>query len=346
MISIKSLFLYLLIFNTITVFAAKKTTEIVQQMCDKVDTDLLEINKHHYGKPLIGTMVSYYKTIFLPHEKAKEEIKKIESYLPTNAYNNKTILKKLIEKHWYVYYVIQKLVEKKIENFEHVTGSTIDKLLYPNFNNDVTGRKEIIHKKAYHQFFINNGITGIALKIPENYDAVTQFILLYGENSPIDYTSIMKSSDEKYLKAHDHDKNILTWCTQNGNRIQLSNQENSTLQWQQTDYTPRTGPFPLCWISQQLAIHHDLTLMNLYRFPIKIDTQKPALLLYKHPTPHEYLVKKALIESNFAVEELNVLLGSKSFTGIKDGFPKDKLQDRIKDQIIFLGSYPKITGTQ
>jgi len=344
MISIKNLFLFLLMFNTINVFTIdvytmNPTTKIVEKICCKIDTDLLGINKYHCFRSFSSAILSYYNTIFLSPTTADQQIQKIASYLPSEIPSDekKKIFVQLLKQHWYVHYLIHILINKKIKEFENVKGSTIDLLLNPNFTDDANGIKKIIHHKALKSFVYHANINYPIEHMPCTRYLDIQFICLW-HDTEIDQSSLIMSHSSPlghYLKAQDICGKTILW---NINRGAKTNISPDPLQWAHGDILGYMYPGVKDINDNYTAFVTGAPYARIYELPIDdaLETISGKLsntiLLLKRPTQETYICRVAFSNSRNNQKELTILQKSAALRNI-DGFPKENLLAKIKKQL-------------
>jgi hypothetical protein len=337
MISIKNLFLLLLMFNTINVFTMDPATKIVKNICCTIDADLLKINKHHCFRSFSSALLSYYNTIFLPKKTAQQLIQKIESYLPRN-YNRdkkKKIFEELIEKHWYVHYLIHILINKKIKKFENVKGSTVDLLLFPDFTDDINGIQEIIHTQAYTSFLNRTGINNPIVDMPCTEYTDIQFTILSGHTNAINSSSLIMSLDSNYLKSQAINGKTIIWDINKKEQIQLN--DDITI-W-------ANGEIPSCmsgaldkeWQFFAISTDHNARFIHELSIKFNLPLKENSIFLVKKIQTEGYLCRLALANSFYNKEDLTTLINSNSFKAI-DGFPQNHLSIKINTQLTILSS--------
>jgi len=314
-----------------------QTTEIIEKICYKIDTDLLGINKYHCFKSFSSAILSYYNTILLPQKNAVAEIKRIANYLPLdyNRDDKIRIFEKLIKKHWYVYYLIQIFVNKKIKKFENVKGSTIDLLLFPDLTQDINGIQEIIHTQAYESFLNKTSINNPIVDMPCTEYTDIQFTILSGHTNTVKSSSLIMSFDSNYLKSHDIDEQTIIWDINKGEKIQL---HDDTTIW-------GNGKVPACMSGaldkewQFFAISTDDNIRSIHELSIKFNLhlQKHSIFLVKKIQQEGYLCRLALHNNFYNKDDLTALINSKSFNMI-NGFPQQNLFNKINKQLTALSS--------
>jgi len=324
-------------FNTIDIFTMNPTTEIVENISCKIDTDILGINKYQCFKSFSRIILSCYNTIFLPTTIADQQIQKIASYLPLDYDRDKRkkIFEELIKKHWYVHYLIQIFINKKIKKFENVKGSTIDLLLSPDFTDDISGIQEIIHTQAYESFLTKTGINSPIVDMPCTKYTDIQFAILSGHTNTVQSSSLIMSLDGNYLKSQDIDKQTIIWDINTEKKIEL--RDNTTV-W-------ANGEIPACMSGaldkkwQFFAISTDDNIRFIHELSIKFNLplQKHSIFLVKSIQDKAYLCSLAFHNNFYNKDDLTALKNSKSFKKI-NGFPQQHLLTQINTQLSVLSS--------
>lgn len=178
MTTIKKYFLCLLTLNFLCLNAMRNeeflyitADDCVERISMTIDTNHLGMSNYPCYRPLNRAIWSY-SFQFLPIKDVTTEMDIIETYIPSykndlytpqkpapfiplpqNDTYKRLVFRKLVEKHPYVGYLMQKLTKDKFEQFKNVKGSTIDKLLNPDFTSDSNGKQEMVYKQAHEQFF-------------------------------------------------------------------------------------------------------------------------------------------------------------------------------------------------
>jgi len=322
------------------------TTEIVENICCKIDTNLLGINKYHCFRSFSSAILSYYNTLFLPPTTANQQIQKIASYIPSEIASDerKKIFVQLLKQHWYVHYLIQILIKQKIKEFECVNGSTIDLLLNPNFTDDINGIQEIIHTQAHESFFynytdINNPVDDISCVFD------TQFICLWHNFNIEPFSLIMSKSTKShpYLKALDLNKKTIIWNIKTGH---TANKQNDTIKWK-NGYTPQheythnpEDILDFYVVDKNNDYAAFVTSENKKTYELPTDDALSSIssplsntiLVFKRPTKEEYLGRLAL---NNSLRNQNLLVKLQKSTTLNqiDGFPQENLLAKIKQEL-------------
>jgi hypothetical protein len=155
MTTIQKYFLCALAFNAISLSAMENVNElVVHKVNNKIDLHHLGVGKYDCCRSIRSAIASYWTANVLSAEKSATEIKKIQSYIPAHLPDDakKRIFSELTKKHYYVYYLMQKLEQHKFEQFKNVKGSTIDTLYQPDFTHDINGLEEQIYTDAKKRF--------------------------------------------------------------------------------------------------------------------------------------------------------------------------------------------------
>jgi hypothetical protein len=129
----------------------EKNNIILNDIRDKIDQELLGIDKDSYLRGIRGTATSLCKSLILTDNEVLKQMRAINYYYE-NEQNKKDIESKLIEKHWYVnciwqrYCNLPRFVETKSDRFradangetEHfILTETIDILSEKLYNDDL-----------------------------------------------------------------------------------------------------------------------------------------------------------------------------------------------------------------
>lgn len=318
-------------------FSRYRDKELIEKLCTRIDLRHLGVYRTDCCSHLIGSIRSYYKTICLPIETVTQEMQTIQNYIPSTV-DQKPIFKELVVKHYYVYYLMKALIEKKIQQFEDATGSTIDKLYSPVFTSDTTGMNEIIHTTAYQSFFdragIENKLTNDNLVRCRPLTDI-QFIVLYGHENEINPRSLIMSSDSKYLQSTDCDNKRIIWDIKKGAKADLTDEECNTIQWASA-HLPDT--MSCCAVDEKYNYYASSSkagICRLHDFPIKAVPNKPAIILYERPKPMTYLCRLAFKNGEFDRDELIALTKSNSIKAI-EGFPRQNLENLINSRLKIL----------
>ena len=189
----------------------RKTPELDPAECsfefvrNKIDTDLLGLDKNSWGRPFWGSYVSWRKASTLDGVAALNELKKIEKYVPTDCLSV-VVYQGLFNRHWYFHDVSLKATSYQYEQFCGINGSTLDALIrVPKECVSMVGkiRMNIIAEMMYsHECF--NQFHTLGLAIPYK----------------IDVNNLLTSTDGYYLKGVDERNNELIIDLENGQIVE------------------------------------------------------------------------------------------------------------------------------
>jgi hypothetical protein len=345
----KKYFLCALILNTVSLFGmldfqyeeyvfsgdygsmlSSEETVCSRKIRDTIDQNHLGIGKFTCCRSFLGSIKSYYKTTLLSKEIAAKEIERIESYISSYInkisfnINRKTIFKRLVEKHWYVNYVVQVLIKEKIKEFEAVKGSTLDQLYTPDFSNDINGVNEMVYNKAHESFFKDmhrkNEVEILLLPFTDIH-----FTALYGHTNKINPSSLIMSSDSAYLKSKDIDNKKIVWEMKTGAQVYLTNKK---IEWSSGYVPPYMQP---CAIDKNDR-YYATSINTAFTRPVNIDKKRPAIILYTRPEERSYLCQRAFENHQNNHAELIALKDSDNFKKI-EGFPRTNLGQLIESSL-------------
>ncbi len=323
-------FFYLLLLNSINCFAMElvdlsndneRINQQVETIRDMIDIQL-GVNIKSFFRPIVGSLVSYYETIFLSQQNIYNEINVIENLLK-NCYatqNSPATIKKeifliLLNRHWYVHYLVKACIQERIKEFENVTCSTLDQLLNPDFSEDIIGIKQLLHDRAQKAFInqsnINNPTKNIWHFIEYHQRNDPHCTILTTSNHKIRPHTMIMSQDEKYLKITDVNDNFIIWDTKNG--TQVSPQPN------------------IQWSSKTKTMYECPCIFNKNYFVTIMEDSKNIILL-KHPTLESYLCQKLVERNQNNLEQLKTLKKSKTLNAI-EGFPGKNFKQQINQAI-------------
>jgi hypothetical protein len=313
---IKLYFLYFLMCSSVVLFAMDIEVENVR---DKIDSELLGINKNSCCKRLLGTLFSLSMSCGLSKEKAFTEMQKIELYITSD--DKETVLEQLEKRHWYIYYVLNGLIDIKVREIQNVTGSTVDALLNLPTEN---GLQRLVHKRALQKYFDDAGIDKPLAHLFLNKESDIHCTALCEHTCPIKQDMLAISEDSTYLLSTDNAGKEKIWDLRQAERVSLQESERQAIQWKFGKWQKSTSIFgyysPL----------HDAVDKNDQYYATEgnpLGEQYPVLL-WKRPTEKSYLCHEALLNSSKKPNEVEALLQSKSFTAI-EGFPKTNLAKKI-----------------
>jgi hypothetical protein len=322
----------------------------VENIRDIIDEKHLKIAKDVCLRSLQGACISWCRNQYLTYKKATTEMQQIESYIPSNMQNNNRmrVLDTLVVKHWYVNYLIQALVRQKSNEFENVTGFTID-TLYCGAQSCSVRDENIVEKSVSHEawnvFFDNIEKKRLIDIMPRILDDI-HFTVLYG-NSAIKSSSLMISSDSKYVRATDDTKSYMIWDTETGETVDSAQIASQNIAWVSGHMyaddrknsafgvygnTLEEGYRVINTTDTYCAIttHPDMVINGEF-FSKAIARNRKAIILFKRPQMVSYLCQKAFNNSYLRSNELLQLSQSDTFKAI-EGFPRKNLERFIENR--------------
>jgi hypothetical protein len=339
MIMLKRYSLYALMLNSFCLFAMEHAKIVILNVdtCaadirDKIDRDHLGINKNICFRRIVGSCVSCYKNKLLTYQKAADEMNKIESYISSEEVNKKLVLEKLAAHHWYVNYLMQALVCKKIDELEDVKGSTIDALYDFIDESDV---EKMVYNEACKKLFLNvpHGLWNIHCTV------------LYGPNGDLQPSSLAMSTDGTYVRATDFNNAHLVWDMKEGKRIFLSGEDRKNVTWVHGDNNKNNsllGVYSSDLYEKRYSVSDDNdkyyatvdqpgAFSFLKNSPVEIKDCK-AIILSTRSQEASFFCQQAFANSYKNREELIALRDSKSINAI-EGFPKNNINKLIESRI-------------
>lgn len=345
--TIKKYFLYILLCNSINFFAMEldnQTTKIITQQANiihaEIDKKCLGIDQDSRFKTFTHAVLSYYQTSRLSYEQVIQKIKDVENCITENiATTNLTsdmtdkIFEKLSNTHWYVNYLAAAYIQEQLKNFETVTCSTIDQLLYPKFTNDPYGTKKMFHQKASTLFAETFKLTDKLWRITYQTFGKIHYTVLYGHKTDIDPNSITISKNNKYLKTTDKNNITITWDIKEGRQIKLQQdiewQSNNDLKYSPSCIIDTTDTYAACCINGK-GFSGKFTAakpaeIGIVPIPIEFEKDKPAVVLFRRPTLASYLCQELSDNNKNDKTQLAILKNTQSFKSI-EGFPRKKLE--------------------
>lgn len=325
---IKQFFVWALLFNSIVLLGMELLVDqqkSIKQMHDFIDENYLGIDDDEYGKCLIGPFMSWFKSFYITQKQAADEMCVIENYI-SKTFDKHLMLTTIIEKHWYVAYLMQKLINAKLEEFKSVTGSTIDDLMSPTFAHVF---EKIVWQHAYDLFLKHVSAHQIALfNISPD---ILQYTILFGHKCEVLHLAM--SEDGKYLESIDYGNNKMLWDMRKGIKVDITCDAYDHIKWaQQMD----SGYDGTCDENDNYYATTQVNTMNINEniYPhIKYASEDRVIYLFKRPTAMEYACQKAFKNSaNISFEELIHLRKSDSIQLIT-GFVKDNFESCFKDYL-------------
>lgn len=313
----------------------------VEDICNTIDRDHLGISENICFKSIMRAGLSWYKNKFLTYQKAIDEIDKIQNYIPVMN-DEKHVLQKLVAQHWYVNYLMQALVYKKIYDFEDVTGSTIDRVCATE---NIAER--IALSCAYKSFFCKPLRGKLTAMIPSVVSDI-HFTVLYGPHGNLKPSSLAMSSDGIYLRATDCNNVDSVWNMETADLVDKSNLSEDT-KWTcaysyEDHYQYKNATFGMyCTFTERYRVtdkndnycamvSNSCMPIDSEFFPVEVARNPKAIILFKRPKNVSYLCQKAFDNSYLKKEELRKLRDSETIKGIK-GFPQKNLEKLINNRI-------------
>lgn len=312
----------------------------VEDVRNKIDEELLGISKNIYFRGLIGTAASWLIADSLTKEGRVEAMQKVESYIELKD-KKEMILETLIAKHWYVYYVMQTLVGRKVKKFESARGCDID-TRYDYTEQEVFQR--IVHNIALNTFLDKAGIKKSFYEcVPQGISHDIHTIVLYGHNAEISPSSLVMSDNSKYLRSEDCNGKFIVWDMEEGVKVDLSQEQWNSIKWtpgrwvnnkqygvidKSDSYYAVTSKY---WLkrakgSSEIAEYFTDYIGNI---PVKVNANAPAIILYQRPSIESFCGQQVYNNCKWDGDELDELLASNSCKNIK-GFPGKNLKERIE----------------
>jgi len=331
-------------------------TEQVNNIHRRIDADHLGVTKDTYLKRLVGSWRSFCKNIYLTDAQAVSEMNQIESYITEDK---ELVLEKLEQKHWYVNYLFQALVQTKIKEIEKVKGSTIDVLYNPMAEE---GFQKMVHVRALQKYFDDSRIKrSLFYGVPMGKLGDIHWAVLCGHKNNIDSTCLSMSSNGRYLRSISKGGGeTIIWDMLQGTQTNLTGKEESIFGdtgWIKTQHEI-IGDEHRCVIDKADNYFAEVltqfvetgennpssSLEEFYspsKFPVVIEKSGPVIMLFNRPQEISHLSQEAFYSSKDNCEELIALRNSKSFDAI-EGYPKNNLEKRIEKRIQELSSTSKL----
>lgn len=334
---IKYYFLCWFLLNSMSLLAMR--TELLDVICNQIDEYHLAIDKSVCCTHLIGSWMAYYNSYYITPSQANAEMKKIEFYIPYGS-NKEKLLTQLIEKHWYVNWLMQKMVEEKVKEFEAVKGSTIDALdcHIPTIGNELG---DMIYNKASEQFC--QGITGLLKEININD---MDYVILDGHTSAV--LELKISEDGKLLRSKDYKNNTFIWDIKTGKRINSIQEKEDLIKWinNSHDYYDSVIDVQDKYCAKVVNYRNMqgrvigspfkntavLLLKDNIQIPMELWENGSLILLLKKREQREHLCEKAFWNSYHDKDELVALRQSRSIKTLT-GFLRDNFDIRFKQYL-------------
>ena len=317
---IKRYFFYSLMCSSVCLFSMDIRVETeVEKVHNRIDSELLKVNKNMCCKWLFGTLLSVNTIRFLSDEQKIKELDTIEGYITSE--DKEAVLTKLERKHLYVSSLLDNLVDIKFREIQNVTGFTVDILLNPPTENGV---KRLVHKRALEKYFDVAGINKLMAHVFLNKELDIHCTDLCEHKSPIQQDLLAMSADGKYLLSTDNAGKEKVWDIQQAEKINLERSQRQAIQFNFGKWQKSTSLFGY-YSSFHDAVDKD---DQYYATEGKPFGEYFPVLLWKRPTKKSYLCHRALLNSSNKPGELHALRCSHSFAAI-EGFPKTNLEKKI-----------------
>jgi hypothetical protein len=337
---LQRVFLYSLMLCSLNVFAMEdvqfNSDTCAENIHNLIDKDFLGMSEDMCFRPVVGTILSWCRSIGLTSEQAAQEMSKIESYIPgEQCVDRWHVLCKLSTDHWYVHYLMCALVRSKMNELEGVTGLTVDQVYSNNGENDT---QKIVNNVAHTRFYNNvidqpliEIILAESLELPDIH-----CITLNG--SDIRPLSLCMSSDSKYLRAIDNEQYVV-WNMNTGEKIDLVKIIHQNIEWSTGDpYADDThakkhifGNYAYTFQGKYKVIDEKNNYCATVRDP-DFDGCCKTIILCKRPQEASYICQKAFYNSYTQVNTLNELSESAAMKVI-EGFPRKNLETLISTRI-------------
>lgn len=327
MITIQRYFLYILMFNSFCLSAMEHVDRAEWiDVKDRVDIDKLAldtqaklmrdiIDRDHLGigacecghlRSLLGSIVSFIKPCLLTHTQIADEMGKIVGHIPQGM-NKKAVLQKLIKKHWYVRYLMDYLVQQKIDALTNVTVSNIH-TMYDDYVNE--NESDVV------KIMVRDDVSAIlfADTYPTTIDLLDIHFTTLRADGGIRSHSLSLSSDDKYVP----DDKYVKATSGNNERLVWDMKTAQLVNAQQV-----TG---VNWIKPNKSSSESIKY--------KAIIFESGMFLFAHPQIASHLCQQAFENSN-TKSELTALKDSK-IAGEIEGFVRDNLNKVIENKILLL----------
>ncbi len=351
MAAIKSFFLCIVMLSFVSSYAMENTSTKekfvnvhVINVWNKIDRDHVGVsdcvmNVQWHLRSLVGSCLSMYKGYRITPQQAAKEWDKIQSYIPPYI-KKESVLEELVERHWYVNYVMQALADQKARELEDITGSNVINKLH-----DLKKVDSVVFSYACNKF-LNKSLLGM---MPENISDI-HFIALEHPDGNVNPASLAMSADDKYLRATSNNGTYAVWEMETATLVDRSNAEENRAWWKKSDlYADYSHK------KQNLFGGYSSVFMERYRvtsngdqycamatnaymsidsefLPVEIARNPKAILLFKKPEAISYFCQKAFDNSYTKSAELSHLRNSTVVKSIQ-GFPRQNLERVIDNRI-------------
>lgn len=321
----------------------KRADKCAEEIRDKIDEEMLGINKSGWFRPIVGTYYSNSRSSSaIVCNGVVDDIKIIESFMPSTD-DRELVMNALMRKHKLFSCLMDKLVEDEARRLNSVNGCTINQVFdaIPGLSqpiNDFVKTKALANYQWEKQGYTNN-LAGM----PFDKEEEIHFVPLFGHQADIDleHDQLLMSNDSKYLRAADNFGNSVIWDMENGNQINCNQiyTHPSLKTWTRRDednhhckrqrVLDMNGTY-LATPGMALAfgsngIHHIQNKMRKeYQFSV--------IMLFVRPTAESSLCQDAFVNSKGDVQALTTLQTSQLVNKLK-GFPAVKLKLLIAQEL-------------
>jgi hypothetical protein len=280
---------------------------MIEELRDQVDEQCLGMKKNIWLRGIRGSVWSNLQYNCITQSQGNAQLHDIDSFFEHSKKDE--ILRKLAQRHWYVGYLMNNLIQQKSEAFDKIKGSTLD-LLY-KCPDDANTVNKIAHDKARTDFFNKSCVnkTWMAEILPMGTLDDIHWTVLYGHKAKIKEDSLCMSSDGKYLRSTDCSNATMIWDMENGTEF-LGNMPEK-IQWSRS-HSPDGRKYCVTDKLQQyyavIACYYGFGEKYPYKSTMDQETPKnlpviiekrgqpigAAIVLFKKPTEASYICQQAL----------------------------------------------------
>jgi hypothetical protein len=296
---------------------------------------------------LVGTCLTVYKGRKIKPKQSVDEMNRIKTWIESAIESDKSrccIFKTLVDRHWYVQYLMQALVDENVHHLECVTGNTIDELYDKYSGANENKMQDIAIAAAYKKFFDDNLDKKKLTDIMPLVMSDIHFTVLYHPNKKdIKPDSLKMSSDGKYLRAADERNIYLKLEMETGKSLGINGID--SIEWisGKTDAQESVFGVYSCVAMDRYKVvdKKDMyyaqvsdayTVIDSEFFKKEDQNNPQAIILFKRPQKISYLCQKAFDNSYGNSKELQALRDSRAYKSV-EGFPKENLARVIENRI-------------
>lgn len=345
---IKSFLLCITVLSSFNIFAMRRQLTNLEVVWNKIDKDYVgmsdcALNSQWHLRSFVGSCLSYGHSFFMTPETAKKELNQILNNIPSSCDSNKEyIVNRLLERHWYVQYLVQCLADQKARELEDITGSNV----INRFRNEKK-IDSIVFSYACNKFLNKS----LLVMMPENISDI-HFIALEHPNGNVNPSSLAMSGDGKYLRATSDNGTHAVWEMETATLVNGYIPENC-ISWKKSDiyadYSHKKqnifGGYSAVFMERYRVIsqcdQYCAMPTNAYMaidpefLPKEVAHNPRAIILFKKPEATSYFCQEAFDNSYTNSAELIHLLNSNVVQSMK-GFPRKNLERVGKNRIEFL----------